>query len=121
MKKISLLLAVVMLMSCVFSLTSCKETRPGKEGESEATEELGNVSGSKSDTDYSVDAQKFGNMSAEEITFGNYNGEDIVWIVLEKGNSGTLLLSKWKKHTIFGEDLSRKAGPPAPIRAALCM
>ena len=95
MKKISLLLAVVMLMSCVFSLSSCKETRPGKEENSGKNEELETVSGSKSDTDYSADAQKFGNMSAEEITFGNYNGEDIVWIVLEKGNSGTLLLSKY--------------------------
>ena len=72
MKKLSLFMAFIVLIS---SITGCASARkvPAKD----------------------LDEEKAKVDSMKTITFGNYQGEDIEWVVLENGDSGMLLLSKY--------------------------
>ncbi len=75
MKKLSLLLASVILIASITGLlTSC--VKPQTSGK--------NIAEAKVIFD-----------TMRTITFGSYKGEDIEWIVLESGDNGRLLLSKY--------------------------
>ena len=97
MKKVSLLLAVVMFVACtsVF-VTSCKQDgKERKKRETTETERESPPTLADTTSDYASEAKKFQYMNTETVTFGSYHGEDIEWLVLEKGSEGTLLLSKY--------------------------
>lgn len=66
------------------------------------------VSSADPDDIFSPDKQRY-HETGNEITFGSYQGEDIVWIVLEESEKGTLLLSKYvlEYATFDGDDVMR--------------
>ena len=86
MKKLSVVLASAILVSSVSGfLTGCKQDPPAYTGPTDAESSAAAV-------DPNI---KKAYDELETVTFGNYQGEDIEWIVLEKSDMGTLLFSKY--------------------------
>ena len=86
MKKLSAVLASAILVSSMSGLlTGCKQDPPAYTGPS-------SLESSAAAVDPEI---KKAYDELETIKFGNYQGEDIEWIVLEKSDKGTLLLSKY--------------------------
>lgn len=86
MKKLSAVLASVILVSSVSGfLTGCKQDPPAYTGPTSAEDSAAPVD----------PAIKKAYDELETVKFGNYQSEDIEWIVLEKSDKGTLLFSKY--------------------------
>ena len=102
MKRLSLILASVMLLTFFLaSLTSCKKSGKETDVTGSGTEE------SEEASSYSGDG--YAALDLEEITFGSYGGEDIVWLVLDSTDNGVLVLSKYviDYGTFDGDDVMR--------------
>ena len=73
MKKLSMFMALAVLISSMSGLLTACAKGPKKD----------------------IDEEKAKFDSMRTVTFGNYKGEDIEWVVLENGDYGMLLLSKY--------------------------
>ena len=79
--------SVILISSMSGLLTSCKDQTSLTVPHSESSEK------EELDPEDAEEKAKFDSMKT--ITFGSYKGEDIEWVILENGDQGTLLLSKY--------------------------
>ncbi|MBQ6017814.1 MAG: hypothetical protein IJL19_08025 [Clostridiales bacterium] len=102
MKRISLVLAAAILLTFLSAgLTSCKKSAKETGDSQDVSEDT------KESSDYSGDG--YSPLDLEEITFGSYGGQDIVWLVLDSTDNGVLVLSKYviDYGTFDGDDVMR--------------
>ena len=102
MKRISFLLASAILLTFLSaSLTSCKKSDKDTDVSESDPEESEETQANTGDGYAALDL--------EEITFGTYGGEDIVWLVLDSTDNGVLVLSKYviDYGTFDGDDVMR--------------